>query len=202
MFGFYETPARIAAKIAAVCPMLAPLVEDGVVEVQWQPPTDDLLDAYGERLLRAVHRRGVRRLFIDGLGALNEASDSDPGRMGNFLTALMNEMRVLGVTTVYTFEVREIIGPAFRAPVRELSSLAENLILLRYTELRSRLYRMISVLKVRDSQFEPSLHEYHTSSSGLLIEPTAASAETIMSGRAVPDVGSSPMREPPQPRGL
>ncbi len=192
LFGFYETPARINAKIAAVCPQLGPLVESGAVEVQWQPPTDDLIDAYGERLLRAVHRRGVRRLFIDGLGALNEAAVNDPGRMGNFLTALMNEMRVLGVTTLYTFEIREIIGPVFRAPIGDLSSLAENLILLRYVERRSRLYRLLSVLKVRDSAFDPSLHEYHTSAAGLMIEASAESAESITSALAIPTDLSPP----------
>ena len=122
--------------------------------MRWQPPTDDLLDAYGERLLQAVHRRKVKRLFIDGLGAFKQASVIEPSRIGNFLTALMNEMRVLGVTTLYTLEVPDIMGPTIRTPIGDLSSLAENLILLRLWELGSQLYRLISVLKVRDSQFD------------------------------------------------
>jgi circadian clock protein KaiC len=94
----------------------------------------DLLDAYGERLLRTVQQRRVRRLFIDGLGAIQEAAGAQPGRIGNFLTALMNEMRVLGVTTLYTLEVPDIMGPAIRSPLGDLSSLAENLILLRFVD--------------------------------------------------------------------
>ena len=151
-----------------------------MVEVQWQPPTDDLLDAYGERLLRTVRRRRVRRLFIDGLGAMQEAAGAEPGRIGNFLTALMNEMRVLGVTTLYTLEVPDIMGPTIRSPIGDLSSLAENLILLRFVEVRSRLYRLISLLKVRDSDFDQTLHEYTTSSQGLVIEVSSDSAERIM----------------------
>ena len=57
-------------RLPQVCPPLRGLLDSGVVEVQWQPPTDDLLDAYGERLLRTVQQRKVRRLFIDGLGRL------------------------------------------------------------------------------------------------------------------------------------
>ena len=180
LFGFYETPARLDAKIAQVCPSLRGLLDSGVVEVQWQPPTDDLLDAYGERLLRMVQQRRVRRLFIDGLGAIQEAAGAQPGRIGNFLTALMNEMRVLGVTTLYTLEIPDIMGPAIRSPIGDLSSLAENLILLRFVEVRSRLYRLISLLKVRDSDFDLTLHEYATSSQGLIIEASAESAERIM----------------------
>jgi len=182
LFGFYETPARLDAKIARVCPPLRGLLDSGAVEVQWQPPTDDLLDAYGERLLRAVEQRKVQRLFIDGLGALQQAAGAEPGRIGNFLTALMNEMRVRGVTTVYTLDIPDIMGPAIRSPISDLSSLAENLILLRFVEVRSRLYRLVSLLKVRDSDFDLTLHEYMTSDRGLIVDADSDSAERIMSG--------------------
>ncbi|WP_371418036.1 RAD55 family ATPase [Acidisoma sp. L85] len=180
LFGFYETPARLDAKIAGVCQPLRGLIDSGAAEVRWQPPTDDLLDAYGERLLQAVHRRKVKRLFIDGLGAFRQASSTEPTRIGNFLTALMNEMRVLGVTTLYTLEVPDIMGPTIRTPIGDLSDLAENLILLRFVEVDSQLHRLVSILKVRDSQFDASLHEYVTSGQGLLIEVTADSAQRIM----------------------
>jgi circadian clock protein KaiC len=180
LFGFYETPARLDAKIAQVCPPLRSLLDSGVVEVHWQPPTDDLLDAYGERLLQAVHQRKVRRLFIDGLGAMQTTAGAEPGRIGNFLTALMNEMRVLGVTTLYTLEVPDLMGPAIRSPIGDLSTLAENLILLRFVEVHSRLYRLVSLLKVRDSEFDLTLHEYAISNRGLIIEASSDSAEQIM----------------------
>ncbi len=202
LFGFYETLPRLNAKIAAVCQPLRPLLDSGAVEVLWQPPTDDLLDAYGERLLQAVHRRKVRRLFIDSLGAFQQAAGSEPGRIGNFLTALMNEMRVLGVTTLYTLEVPDLMGPTIRTPIGDLSSLAENLVLLRFIELRSRLYRLVSILKARDTEFDPSLHEYVTSSRGLVIDATSASAERIMAGYAGQEDNTPPTgRQPRERRG-
>ncbi len=183
LFGFYETPKRIDAKAAGVCPALRNLIDSAVVEVLWQPPTDDLLDAYGERLLQAVKRRKVKRLFIDGLGAFQSAAaGSGSDRIGMFLTALMNEMRILGVTTVYTLEVPDIMGPSIRTSIGDLSSLAENLILMRFVEAGSQLHRLISILKVRDSQFDQSLHEYETSSQGLIIRPNSDSAQAIMLG--------------------
>ena len=199
LFGFYETPKRIDAKVAGVCPALRDLIDSGAVEVLWQPPTDDLLDAYSERLLQAVHRRKVRRLFIDGLGAFQAAdTGSGAGRIGMFLTALMNEMRVLGVTTVYTLEVPDIMGPTIRTSIGDLSSLAENLVMLRFVEVGSQLHRLISVLKVRDSQFDQSLHEYTTSSQGLVIDPTSDSAQAIMFGFARQAMGEPGGKPPPQ----
>ncbi len=179
LFGFYETPARITAKCRQVCPSLGPLLASGGVRMVWHPPTDGLLDAYGAQILSLVRTHGTRRLFIDGLGALQAAS-SDPRRMGHFLTALMNELRVLGVTTLFTLEVADIIGPNMRAPIGDLSNLAENLVLLRYVELRSSLHRLMSVLKVRDSDFDPSLTEFTTSAQGLMLQADPLSAERIM----------------------
>jgi circadian clock protein KaiC len=96
----------------------------------------------------------------------------------------MNELRVLGVSTFYSLEVSGVTGPNIRAPIADLSSLAENLILLRFVENGARLHRLISIVKVRDSQFDPSLYEYITSSRGLLIADSTDTAERIMAGTA------------------
>ena len=179
MFSFYETPTRLGAKADNICPALSPLLDSDVVDLLWQNPLSDVIDAYGGRLLETVRRRKVKRLFIDGLTGFKSAA-FDPSRIGHFFAALANELRVLGVTTFYSLEVPDILGPAIRAPIDDLSSLAENLILLRYIELRSQLYRLISVMKVRDSDFDPSLREFTINSEGLAIRDTPATAEAIL----------------------
>lgn len=179
MFGFYETPDRLRSKADRISPSLGALFDTGAVELVWESPTNDLLDAYGERLLEAVRRRGVKRLFIDGLTAFTSGA-IDPSRIGNFFSALANELRVLGVTTVYSLEVPDMLGTAIRVPVEDASSLAENMIFLRFVEKGASLYRLISVLKVRDSDFDSSLHEFHVLKTGIDVDETAESAEKIM----------------------
>lgn len=183
MFGFYETPARLRVKGDRLLPPLGKLFDSGDVEVLWQTPTGDPLDAYGERLLAAVHRRKVKRLFIDGLTAFQNAA-IDASRIGNFFSAIANELRVLGVTTVYSLEVPDILGPAIRVPVDDASSLAENMISLRFVEQRARVHRLISILKVRDSDFDPALYEFVLTKTGVEIQNTSASAEAILSRAA------------------
>lgn len=180
MFGFYETPTRLRAKANRISPSLGAMFDSGVVELLWQTPTSDLLDSYGEQLLEAVHRKGIKRLFIDGLTAFQN-STIDPSRIGNFFSALANELRVLGVTTAYSLEMPDIFAPGLRVPVEDASSLAENMILLRFVERRSRLHRLISILKARDSNFDPSLHEFTLSAAGVSINDTSESAEAILS---------------------
>jgi circadian clock protein KaiC len=186
MFGFYETPTRLGVKAGAMFPSLRQHLDSGVVEVLWQTPTGEPLDAYGARLLTAVRRGNVRRLFIDGLTAFQNVA-IERSRIGSFFSALANELRGLGVTTVYSLEVPDILGTAIRVPVDDVSTLAENLILLRFVEERPRLRRLISVLKVRDSDFDSSLHEFVITRNGIEIDDTAGTTQHIPSSHASRD---------------
>ena len=80
IFSFYETPTRLRAKAASLCPSLSPLLKSGAVEVLWQNLASDVIDAYGSRLLDAVKRRQVKRLFIDGLTGFKTAA-LDPSQV-------------------------------------------------------------------------------------------------------------------------
>ena len=79
---------------------------------------------------------------------------------------LANELRARGVTTLYTNETPRIFTRTLEAPFTDDSSLVENLFLLRYDERDAKLRRLISVLKVRDSHFDPHIHEFEITSRG------------------------------------
>ncbi|WP_312407059.1 ATPase domain-containing protein [Rhizobium sp.] len=168
LFGFYETPRRVETKARALDLDLHSLVEDGSLEMIWNPMVENLLDKLGHRLLLAVEQRGVKRLLIDGLGGFERAAIS-PSRLVEFFAALTNELRALGVTTVATWELRDLFGPTVTAPGSEISSLLDNLIMLRQVDVGSKYRRSISVLKVRDSAFEPVIHEVVIGNNGLSV---------------------------------
>jgi circadian clock protein KaiC len=162
----------------------------------WEPPISDSLDAYAERLLTAIRQRGVRRLFLDGLGAFHNSPEGEQ-RMRQYLPALTNELRALGVTTIYSLEAGNIIGPAIPISFGDLSVLAENLVLLRYVELGATLHRLVSILKVRDSDFDPRLHEFVLTNDGPEVMHSTQSAEAIMSGVSPRDANpGAPPRSP------
>lgn len=181
-FGFYETPLRLRVKAAGIGIALAGLIKQDHLEILWHPPTEDILDALGNRLIEAVRRRRVKQLVIDGLLGFQEIAADRPHRIGRFLTALANELRALNVTTIYTAETRNLIGGVIEAPTIGLSTIAENLILLRYVEIRSQLRRLISVVKMRDSDFNSSLREFRITGRGYELAETFHSAEAILSG--------------------
>lgn len=184
LFGMYETPTRLRLKASSLGLDLQGAVERGDVEVVWQPQGEAIQDALAYRLLDAVSRRGVRRLFLDGFGALLEAS-IEPERTSRFFAILLNELREHGVTTLYTMETRDVFGPGIELPVSGISALVETLIALRYLEYHSRSRRLLSVLKVRDRAFDPTLREFVIGDGcGISLGGAFEDAEELLSGFA------------------
>lgn len=197
-FTFYETPERLLMKARRVHLGFETAVRKGHLEVLWQPPAENLLDALTGRLLDAVDRLGARRLFIDGMGGFQQAA-VHPDRLPNYFGTLANALRLRGVTTILTGETQVIIGSEVRSPVPTLSILAENMLLMRYVELRSRLYRVLSILEMRDTGFDPSLYEFELSERGVSLSPTPESAEALldaMAGRAPSQAHGGAAAEP------
>ncbi|HTY54272.1 MAG TPA: ATPase domain-containing protein [Candidatus Binataceae bacterium] len=178
LFGFYETPARIRAKVSAVCPALLQQLDAGHVQILWQAPTDQFLDELADRILRDIRQRKVKRLLIDGLGGFKKALRSRP--IEPFFSALVHELRAQGVTSICTAEVMEIVGPTMTVPLQGLSDVTDNHILLRFVETGASLYRLLSILKVRDSAFDSDLRELQFTESGIELAENSAGAKAIL----------------------
>ncbi len=178
LFGFYETPERIRTKAGAVCPPLLKQLDAGHVQILWQAPTDQFLDELADRMLRDIKKRKVKRLLIDGLGGFKKALRSRP--IEPFFSALVHELRAQGVTSICTAEVMEIVGPTMTLPLQGLSDVTDNHILLRFIEAGASLYRLLSILKVRDSAFDSDLRQLHFADNGLELAENSASAKLIL----------------------
>nr|AYM53899.1 hypothetical protein [Corallococcus coralloides] len=195
-FAFYDSPERMLDQTAGIGMNLRPLIERGDLEVSFRAPTENLLDQLGAQLLEAIRERGVRRLFLDGYDALQKAAVR-PSRAARFLTALVNECRIRGVTLVYSVETTLAFGPQVEFPMRGISMVAENILFLRLAELRSELRRFICALKVRNSQYDHSLRELLITEKGLEVGQTLGEAQQLMTGLARVD----PSPRVPEHRG-
>jgi circadian clock protein KaiC len=157
-FGFYESPERLRLKGQSLGIDIKGMERSGALSIAWQPTTEGLLDGLGARLLSLVEEKGIKRLFIDSLSGMTRVS-TNPARITDFYSALMNELRSRGVTVLASWEMRDLFGSEVSAPNSDLSSIVDNLILMRFFENYSELSRTISILKVRDSSYDPSRFE-------------------------------------------
>ncbi len=198
LFGFFETPERLCLKARHLGLEVGAGVDRGHVELLWQPQRENILDELAHRLIEAVRRRRVRRLFIDGLGGFLESATS-PQRVSRFFSCLTNELRSLGATTLFTMEVPEIVGPVVRVPATGLSALLENLIFLRFVERGSSLHRLISVHKVRDSGHDPFLREFFITDRGVHVGDVFSGVEGVTTGVAREPASAAAPAQPAKP---
>jgi circadian clock protein KaiC len=183
LVSFFETPERAVAKAGAIGLHLERARERGHLELMWQSPVEASLDAIGGEILDAVDRTGARRLFLDGFGGFQYAAVY-PERVTGFFAALQRELHRRNVTSVYASELRQIYAPAIKAPVRGVSPLLENLIVLRFVELHGDIRRVISVIKMRDSSFDGMIRGFRVDATGIDITEDFEAVEAVLTGVA------------------
>ena len=184
-FGFNETPAQLLRTMARFGLAANRYVETGLIELLWQSPVQNSLDILAELLLEAIERQGTQRLFLDGLIGFQRAIASTE-RFDLFLTALFTNLRMRNITVICAVELPDLFSPTVTLPVAISGATAqvENILLLRYVELRSQLYRLISIMKMRDTGYDPAIREFRIHDEGIEVASTFDSAQAILTGIA------------------
>ena len=189
-FGLNEPPPVLLSAGDQVGLAITHWAAAGQIALAWYPATAADLDVLAQHLLEQVRARRVQRVFLDGLDAFSDLI-VDAERIGPFFAALTNELRALGVTTLVAVELPHLFGPTVEIPIEGVSAVVENILFLRYVELRSQLYRLISVLKMRRSGHDLALRQFQIDATGITIADTFASAEAILTGLARPVPGAA-----------
>lgn len=183
IFGLYEAEDDLIDQSRSLGIDLEPLIRDGVVEMLWRPATENRLDELGYQLINAVRRRGVKRLFVDGINAFQQSAFY-PQRVGRFFAALTNELRAEGVTVMYTLETEELVGGELKAKLGTISAVAQNIVVLRYVELEDETHRTLAIVKVRTSRFSAAIREFFITDSGVVIGERFHGVDDVLTGHA------------------
>ena len=89
---------------------------------------------------------------------------------------------MLGATMVISIESKSILGSSMELPSKGVSSLLESLVLMRYAEVEGQVRRVISVTKIRDSDFDPFLREFQITPTGIEVGGTFQGYEAVLTG--------------------
>ncbi len=157
--GFMEDATQLRAKAESFGLDLAAAEASGLLRLMLIPGYDLDADRIAEQFVEDIEQRGVRRLVIDSVANLQRGIVTSD-RIPDFLAALVAYLRGHRVTSIVTLDINTIVGPTLDLADVPLSVLAENLFLLRYAEYYGALHRIISVLKMRFSDYDATLHEY------------------------------------------
>jgi len=182
--SFFEGPDRIRSKARSLGLALDALEASGAVELMWQSPGEALLDEIAERLLAAVTRRNVRRLVIDGLSGFLESAVYQE-RINRFFSCLVNELRSRRATVLMTLETRDVVSSVISMPWG-VSGLVDNLFFLRFVHDEGHVERLLTIVKMRDTDYQAGLRRLRIDSQGMHIAGTyRADGDVIPSAQPV-----------------
>ena len=121
-------------------------------------PWDESPDALIASLAASIERTKAKRLVIDGLSAFENKYKNDMHTIAKRFISLIQHYKITALITILTtqksgFEISEL----------GLSSLLQNIILLRYVEVQGRLKRILLVLKMRGTEHDESILEFRIS---------------------------------------
>lgn len=185
-YGFTETSARLVMKASKVGLDVQPQVDEGRLRLESRVAVETLPDALAQDLFTLVDQHRPQRLFLDGIEPFLKSESIDDARASRFLTAVTNELRARRITVLMTQQVNALFGDKLTAPMEGVEAIIDNIIFVRFVEMRSQLYRMLSVMKMRESDNDPALRLFSISSEGIHVEETFEGAEAVLTGLAKP----------------
>lgn len=183
LINYSEPVGRLVRRAKGVGLDLEPLLGRGQLFIEYRPSTNVEGDDLVAEVLDRVRRYGLRRLVIDGIGEIEESIIEKP-RVRGLLSSLIIQLRDLGVTTLFIKEVPKIAGPELDFSDTPISVTAENVIFFRQIELRGKLHRIVSVLKMRESAYDPYVREFEITASGIRVLGPLDEAEGLLTGVA------------------
>jgi circadian clock protein KaiC len=177
--SFQESRPQLEAKARHFGLHLEKEIAAGRLDVVSVQPVELGLDAIASQIRHSVISLGARRVVIDSISELQRADNG--GRFADYLWALVHAIRRDGATAVLTSETSAFFGPAFEL-AHGLSYIADNIILLRYTEIESDIRRALVVVKMRDSDHMKSLVEFEITPKGAAVKGKFVGVSGVLSG--------------------
>ena len=170
-FGFSETPKQLRQRMNHL--LLSPLQNS-----KTSPPENTI--PRGNR--STTHTKNSRD------SAEKQNTTASPERLNIFFPTIFTALRSMDVTTIWAVEQADLFTSDIVMPelISKMASQVENIVFLRHVELYSQLYHLISIMKMRQSGYDPSIREFRITDHGLDVASTFKSTESILTGIARP----------------
>jgi circadian clock protein KaiC len=164
------------------------MLERGTLAAMQIEPLRYSPDELAHRVRIEVEQKGASIVMLDSIAGYRMCVQGDAQNL--HLHALSAYLRNMGVTVLLVNESETITGN-FAATEAGISHLADNVVFLRYLELRGRLERAVGVLKKRMSAFESTLREFEIGTFGVSVGRPLTELRGILTGTPEVAKGSS-----------
>lgn len=144
-----------------------PFFDGERLQMLWEPAVELEPDVVATHLRNAIEGRRVRRLVMDGMTNLEAVMT--PLQLNDYIISLTNYLRGNGITTLLIRDTTELAAAPVTVRALTFSATADGILLMRHVEANDRLERIISIVKLRDSDFDHRVCHYTITAGGLQI---------------------------------
>lgn len=159
-----EYPQQLMRNAASLGLDLKGAVDAGQVFILYDSPLELELDVHFARIREICEREKIEQVVCDSV-AVYELSQSD--RASEFLYSLATYFKDRLITAFLNYESPELLGVSQISEDLKGSHLVDNIVLLSYVEISTRLRRAISVPKVRGSKNKHVTREFVIGKGGI-----------------------------------
>ncbi len=184
--SFHETAEILMAMSERLDLPYGDCLTSGCLRVMRMPSLERSPDGWAWSVLEAVDDLHPNRLTIDAFTDVARMF-AYPQRQTDFGVAFSNELRRRGVTTFINLELDSYVSQTVDFPVPRISPMIDSGLLMRTVELDSSLHRMLSIMKHRQSWFDPSIRAFTIGKGGIHVGERFE-ASRLLTGAAEPDM--------------
>ena len=152
--------------------------------LSYTSPVELSPDRFLHQILSRIEALGAKRVVLDSLTTMALGLSSDQ-RLRVLAYALVKYCRAAAVTLLITMEVPELLGTS-QLTGHGISSIADNVILMRYVEVGGQLERAISVLKARGVAHAKELRHLSINNHGLEVGEPFTDLRGVLTGIPIP----------------
>ncbi|NTU80659.1 MAG: AAA family ATPase [Chloroflexales bacterium] len=176
LVSFEESANQIMRNAAAFGWDLGDLLANGLLSIVHVSPSELNIDRHAFDIQAQAAQIGARLVVIDSVTAF-QAAVPDAARYQSYLWAITDYFKRSGITVILTTELAEADKP-LQISDRQISFVADTIILLRYRETAVEISRTVTVLKMRGSSHDPSVRELHLAPPQIVVGPRLTPRES------------------------
>ena len=179
VYTFEELQETLMQRCESLNIPVRAMVERGTLSVVEIEPLHFTPDEFARMVRTEVEEQHANIVMIDSISGYSVSLRGDD--VSVHLHALCKYLQNMGVAVLLINEVHSIAGE-LQVSDLAISYLADNIVFLRYLELRGEIRKVIGVLKKRLSNFERSLREIEMSRYGIKVGRPLTNLQGILSG--------------------
>lgn len=186
VYLFDETEESFRERAEGLGLAVDDFIDKGLMVLQHVDVAEMSIGEFTAKLRQEVEERGTRTIVIDTLSGYANAMP-DEKYLAIHLHELMTFLAHKGVTTLLTVEQHGVFGGQ-ALELRNVSYLADTILLLRFFEHRGEIRRALTVVKKRRGRHESTIREMTLCDDGLVIGEPLKDMRGVLIGVPTLDV--------------